>query len=71
MTRPGARKQAVGDRFQLIQAPLDDETLTYHTNQDLYDRVPPKDLKQAATIMAAFVYKAALMDERFPRKALD
>ncbi len=57
--------------FQFIQDPLDYETLTHHTNQDLYDRVPPEDLKQAATIMAAFVYEAAMLDERFPRKALD
>jgi hypothetical protein len=57
--------------FQFIQDPLDYETLTHHSNQDLYDRVPPEDLKQAATIMAAFAYEAAMMDERFPRKALD
>lgn len=30
----------------------------------------PDDLKQVATIVAAFVYDAAMRDERFPRKVL-
>ena len=33
-------------------------------------RVPPDDLKQAATVLAAFVYDAAMADERLPRKPL-
>jgi len=28
----------------------------------------PRDLKQAATILAAFVYEAAMIDEKLPRK---
>jgi hypothetical protein len=28
------------------------------------------DMKQAATIMAAFVYQTAMMDEKLPRKFL-
>ncbi len=57
--------------FQFLQDPLDYGSLTHHTNQDVYDRVPPDDLKQAATVMAAFVYEAAMLDEKFPRKAMD
>lgn len=57
--------------FQFIQDPLDYWTRTHHSNQDLYDRVPPDDLKQAATILAAFVYKAAMEDEKLPRKPRD
>jgi hypothetical protein len=34
---------------------------------DVYDRVQEKDLQQAASIMAFFVYKAAMMDPLFPR----
>jgi hypothetical protein len=37
---------------------------------DLYDRVPEEDLKQAAVIMAAFAYNAAMRDEKIPRKPL-
>ena len=35
---------------------------------DIYDRIQPDDMKQAATIMAAFAWQAANLDGRFPRK---
>jgi Zn-dependent M28 family amino/carboxypeptidase len=54
--------------FEFMQDPLDYGTRTHHTNQDLVDRVPPDDLKQAAVILAAFVYEAAMADEKLPRK---
>ncbi len=56
--------------FQFIQDPLEYGTRTWHTNQDYYDRAPAEDLKQAATIMAALVYQAAMRDERLPRREL-
>ena len=56
--------------FQFIQDPLDYETRTHHSNEDVYDRAQAADLKQAATIMAAFVYNAAMLDEKIPRKPL-
>jgi hypothetical protein len=37
---------------------------------DSYDHLIPADLKQAATIVAAFVYNAAQRDEKLPRKEL-
>jgi hypothetical protein len=55
--------------FQFIQDPIDYWTRTHHSNEDVFDRVPPDDLKQAATILAAFVYNAAMADEKLPRKA--
>ena len=54
--------------FQFIQDDLDYDTRTHHSTMDLYDRVPEEDLKQAATIMAAFAYNAAMRDEMIPRK---
>jgi Zn-dependent M28 family amino/carboxypeptidase len=57
--------------FQFIQDPIDYWTRTHHSNQDLYDRVPPDDLRQAATILAAFVYDAAMADNKLPRKDLE
>jgi carboxypeptidase Q len=54
--------------FQFIQDPLDYDTRTHHSNMDVYDRVQPEDMKQASTIMAAFLYNAAMADELFPRK---
>ncbi len=56
--------------FQFIQDELDYSTRTHHATMDLYERVPPDDLKQAATIMAAFIYNAAMGDKKFPRKPL-
>ena len=37
----------------------------------LYDRLQADDLKQASVIMAAFVYHAAMADEKVPRKPLE
>ncbi|MBK9528387.1 MAG: M20/M25/M40 family metallo-hydrolase [Acidobacteria bacterium] len=54
--------------FQFIQDTIEYETRTHHTNQDNFDRIQADDMKQAATIMAAFVYQSAMMDERMPRK---
>jgi hypothetical protein len=56
--------------FQFIQDPLEYWTRTHHSNQDTYDRVPADDLKQAATVMATFVYNAAVTEQKIPRKAV-
>ncbi|MGZ3753529.1 MAG: M28 family metallopeptidase, partial [Mucilaginibacter sp.] len=42
--------------FQFIQDAMDYGTRTHHSNQDTYDRLSEDDLKQAATIVASFVY---------------
>jgi Zn-dependent M28 family amino/carboxypeptidase len=54
--------------FQFIQDPLEYDTRTHHSTADVIERVQGDDMKQAATIMAAFVYNAAMRDEMFPRK---
>ncbi|WP_028296560.1 M20/M25/M40 family metallo-hydrolase [Olivibacter sitiensis] len=56
--------------FQFIQDPLAYGTRTHHTNQDTYDRLIDDDLKQAATIIAAFVYNTAQRADKLPRKPL-
>jgi len=56
--------------FQFIQDRLDYGTRTHHTNMDTYDRVSADDLKQAAVIMASFVYNTAMLDEKLTRKPL-
>jgi Zn-dependent M28 family amino/carboxypeptidase len=56
--------------FQFIQDPIEYWSRTHHSNQDVYDRVQEEDLKQASTIMAAFIYEAAMRDEKLPRKEL-
>jgi Zn-dependent M28 family amino/carboxypeptidase len=54
--------------FQFIQDEIEYDTRTHHSNQDVFDRIQGDDMKQAATIMAAFVYNTAMRDEKLPRK---
>lgn len=54
--------------FQFIQDEIEYDARTHHSNQDVFDRIQADDMKQAATIMAAFVYQTAMMDEKIPRK---
>ena len=54
--------------FQFIQDEIEYETRTHHSNQDVFDRIQADDMKQASVIMAAFVYNAAMIDQKLPRK---
>lgn len=56
--------------FQFIQDEIEYDTRTHHSNQDVFDRIQADDMKQAATIMAAFIYNAAIRDEKLPRKPI-
>ena len=56
--------------FQFIQDPIEYDTRTHHTNMDTYDHLVAEDLKQAATVITAFVFNTAQMDEKIPRKEL-
>lgn len=54
--------------FMFVQDPLDYRSRTQHSNMDLYDRLQADDLKQAAAVVAWFVYNAATSEELSPRK---
>jgi carboxypeptidase Q len=54
--------------FQFIQDVVEYDSRTHHSNQDVYDRIQADDMKQAAAIMAAFVFNTANRDEKLPRK---
>ncbi|MEZ0540276.1 M28 family metallopeptidase [Fibrella arboris] len=54
--------------FQFIQDRIEYNTRTHHTNMDTYDHLQPDDLKQAATVVAGFVYNAAMRDQKIPAK---
>ena len=54
--------------FQFIQDPIEYNTKTHHSNMDVYDHLIEDDLKQMATIIAAFSYNAAQRDAKLPRK---
>jgi carboxypeptidase Q len=57
--------------FQFIQDPIEYDTRTHHSNMDVYDRLQADDLKQAAVIVASFVYNAAMRDQMLPRKPIE
>jgi carboxypeptidase Q len=56
--------------FQFIQDPIEYSTRTHHTNMDTFDHLIEADLKQAATIIASFVWHTAQRDGQIPRKVL-
>lgn len=56
--------------FQFIQDPVEYDTRTHHSNMDVYDRIQADDMKQAAVVMAAFIYNAAMRDDKLPRKTV-
>jgi carboxypeptidase Q len=56
--------------FQFIQDAIEYDTRTHHTNMDTYDHLVPEDLKQAATIVASFVYNTSQRNEKLPRKEM-
>ena len=56
--------------FQFIQDPVEYMTRTHHSNMDVYERIQRDDMMQAAVILAAYVYDAAMRDNMLPRKPL-
>ena len=56
--------------FQFIQDQLDYSSRTHHSNMDLYERLQPQDLAQAAVVEATFVYNTAMRDQMLPRKPM-
>ncbi len=56
--------------FQFVQDRLDYFSNVHHSHLDTWDHAEAEDLKQAAAIVASFVYNAAMREERFPRKPL-
>lgn len=54
--------------FQFIQDPLDYGGRLHHSQIDTFDHVYEKDLKQAAVIMATFLWQTSEMDGKMPRE---
>jgi carboxypeptidase Q len=57
--------------FQFIQDNMAYWSRTHHSNMDNYDHLVADDLKQAATITAAFVWHTSQRDAKLPRKAIE
>ena len=56
--------------FQFIQDGRDYGSRTHHSNIDSYEHLAEADLKQAAVVMASFLYQTAMLDGPFPRKPM-
>lgn len=55
--------------WQFIQDPVDYDTRTHHSNQDLFERLVPDDMKHNAAVVAGFVWQAAQRSTKLPGKA--
>ncbi len=55
--------------YQFIQD-WDDYGRMHHSSLDTFDHLEPKDMRQAAIILASFLWNAANMKEDFPRRPL-
>jgi len=52
--------------FNAIQDYREYDVRTHHTNMDFHERVADEDLKQAAIVLAAFAYHAAMREGDIP-----
>src|SRR5687768_6062757 len=67
----GASTLSISNTGGTDHLPFDDIGLPgFQFIQDEFDRIQADDMKQAATIMAAFVYNAAMLNEKLPRKPM-
>ena len=69
---PDARTHEAYSEVGLLSFYLDQDRrqiddMNSHTNQDLYERLEPKGLMQAAVVMASLAYHAAMRNEKLPR----
>ena len=54
--------------FQFIQDPVEYNTRTHHSSQDVYERIQEVDMKHNAVAVATFVYLTANRHDLLPRK---
>lgn len=57
--------------FQFIQDPIEYYTRTHHSNQDVFERLLPTDMRHNAVVIATFAYLAANADAKLPRKPVE
>jgi carboxypeptidase Q len=55
--------------FQFIQDEIEYFARTWHTTQDVVDRILIEDIKRSSVIMAAMALNSAMADEKLPRKS--
>jgi hypothetical protein len=57
--------------FQFIQDPLEYNSVTHHTQLDVFEYIPEQDVKKNAVILAWTIYSLSENEEKVPRKILD
>ncbi|MEK6322030.1 MAG: M20/M25/M40 family metallo-hydrolase [Acidobacteriota bacterium] len=53
--------------FNPVQDYVNYDVRTHHTNMDTFERVREADLRQAAIVMASFIYHASVRQDKIPR----
>ena len=53
--------------FPFLQDPVENDSRSFHSNMDVYDRIVPEYLIQGAIVTASLAYHAAMRDEKMPR----
>jgi len=56
--------------FPYLQDPVENDSKTFHSNMDVYDKIIPEYLIQGAVIVAGLAYHAAMHKNKIPRKPL-
>ena len=46
---------------------LENDSRTFHSNMDVFDKIVPEYLIQGAVVVASLVYHAAMLKEKIPR----
>lgn len=54
--------------FQFIQDPLEYDTVTHHTELDVFEYVPEQDVKKNAVVLAWTIYSLSENEGKVPRK---
>jgi hypothetical protein len=53
--------------FPFLQDPVENDSITFHSDMDFYDKIIFEYLIQGAVVVASFVYHAAMRDKILPR----
>lgn len=53
--------------FKFSQDPVENDSRTYHSNMDVFDRIVPEYLKQGVIVVASFAYHTAMRNEKLPQ----
>ena len=54
--------------FPFLQDPVENDSRTFHSNMDVFDKIVPEYLIQGAVVVASLVYHAAMLEEKMPRR---